>query len=485
MPSAGPGQLIGWAAWAPPIASRLPWLQRLGLGEPRLRELLTSAQHYRWLLAGGLVAAGLIVAVALVMLAAGDKEPPVAEVEPAPVEVPVAPPPPPPVVPIQTTLHPDLVTARSCLESGDYECARQALTVLTEGDIYLTQTELDELATLEEEVAIGGDALSDPAVDVESLGATVVSALAKGPVDDLKNAIDGISKLRRENKEIMESFDAATRAAILEGDKIIVVYRRMWGHKNSGSHLEVVRVAGQLIDMYPPYAATATEHRQTAAQAIEEEAAAMAANNDPLGAASRLRLLKTELPERQGLDNRIRKMEALYQADRAAETALAEAQNALAKNQPAVGMSILAALSLDADSPYLAQVDDLKRQLKERFQQLDQQAPVVRLANPDALLYTPNEPVRVTLQVTDDYAVESVAAYARFGDTGSFSPVTVTPDGGGAYTFELDAAALDNPKWIHFYVEARDRSNHVGTLGSAQAPQEIKKRGFLKRTFGP
>ena len=89
----------------------------------------------------------------------------------------------------------------------------------------------------------------------------------------------------------------------------------------------------------------------------------------------------------------------------------------------------------------------------------------------------------VPIEVHDDYRVERVAAWVRPDSGGDFREIALAAGDGGSYPLEVTPQLHGNGS-VLLYVVAVDRSGHTSSLGSAEQPLRLERKGWLKRLTG-
>ena len=161
---------------------------------------------------------------------------------------------------------------------------------------------------------------------------------------------------------------------------------------------------------------------------------------------------------------------------------LRRAQQHDAAGTPEEGLALLADL---VPLPQLSQrLTATREQLEARLAELDRRPPEVTLVPGAELAFKKKTPAIIEVAVSDDYRVTGVVAFVRVGGGTGFTRV-VLGRGSTADRFILSVAAeVHGNQDFAFYVEATDRSGHVGRLGSQEQPLEVKRAGFIKGLFG-
>ncbi len=368
-------------------------------------------------------------------------------------------------------IHPALLRGRRCLIAGDRLCAIVAIKDIEAESLSLAPQELELLGDLRAglESSLAAEAAADP----RALGERLRDALATGPITELRDVFDTVVELRQQDPE---SFAPELSETIATAGEIVSEWRLLWRLKRSQDELGVARIATRLIELYPPYALRSQIHREEAAEAIELQAQGLVAEGDLGTARARLAELRDAFPDRQGLRERIASLDRRLTEDREIEGVIARAESALAASEPNRGLELLSQLA-DGGGRYASQVTALRDRLQRRLLDMDRKSPEIREL-PEAE-YRRNQPATIPLEITDDFRVENVRAWARAGREGAFTEVTIRHEGGDAYTVEVPAAVHDNKRNLDFYVWVADRSGNTATLGTETAPRSLRRKGLF------
>jgi hypothetical protein len=471
------------AASGPPTVTASPAMQlpaRVGLAVAEARrtpqELLEPALRRRWPLAAAAVLVGAFAAVLL--LGRFGKTPDSAETSSGAADAVVEPKPsladaPAEESPPQTIdkIHPALLTGQRCLAAGEVFCAVVEMETAAARSVAMSPWELELLADLRAGVDVSLEARE--VIDLKALGERLVQALDRGPITALRDAYDALVEPRRRDPRAFAALDRE----LGEAAEVLATWRDMWRYKSSNDHLDLIREASRLGDLYPPYAATAAKHRDEAAATIEAEAERLAAGGDLAGAKARLVELRRLLPDRPGLAERAAALDHRLESSREIEAAIARAEEAAGASRPEDGLAALGQIAVPDGSPYAAEVTRLRDRLQRQLLDMDRAAPTVHPSG--EVEYRRNEKVEIRLQIADDYRVERVRVWARGGEEGAFAEVAVRNDSGTTWVVEVPPGVHQNKRNLYFHVWAVDHSGHAATFGTAAEPQSIRRKGLF------
>jgi hypothetical protein len=251
----------------------------------------------------------------------------------------------------------------------------------------------------------------------------------------------------------------------------------MWVAKRQKDHLRVIYHAERFPELYPPYASRARQHGQDAAEAADEQAQALAAAGDPAAARDLLEGLREQLPSWPGLTERLAALETQIAAGQKVGNQLARAEKALENRRPEEGLAALEGIPSTLNSPDADRLEQLRGRLERLLEAMDLSPPAVHLEVGEELAFEKKEDVRVGFEITDEYRVAEVRAWARFRDGGQFEEVPIRSSNGGTrYVMEVPASRHGG-KAFDFYVKATDPSEHSTFFGSPQQPREMKRKG--------
>ena len=354
-----------------------------------------------------------------------------------------------------------LATARELVAQGLDDRARELLAGLTPTDqatlgpadcaLYTALQEtlagatLDRLATdLPAGLAGGSLAALLPLVHtVRERGATVAGLYA-GAAEDFATA-----------SRLVELYDAAEAAG--------------------GDHARVLAQFAALRELFPRQR-DAFELRDRAAEAIADEAEAIARRGDYDAAAARLAIVAGAWPDRPGLAERLRALRGFAAAEPAQLALLEKLPQYERRRKPD---EALAALHGVEPIPHLeARFAAARTRLEAQLAQLDRNPPVVELRDEGALQYDRGTYVNLSFRVKDDYKVKDVDVMAR-RQGGRAQALDYERDRFG-YTIEIPPSFHQNGT-IEVFITATDLSGHEGRLGSRDQPLRITRAGGFER----
>ena len=96
--------------------------------------------------------------------------------------------------------------------------------------------------------------------------------------------------------------------------------------------------------------------------------------------------------------------------------------------------------------------------------------------------YEKGKTASIPLKITDDFGVKSVEGWAR-PEKGQYVKVTVRHLSGSDYVMDVPPD-VHHDETIEYYATATDASGHVGLLASADHPNKVKRKGWLKKILG-
>ena len=215
--------------------------------------------------------------------------------------------------------------------------------------------------------------------------------------------------------------------------------------------------------------------RDVAAAGLEDEAESLARNGKYQEAVSRLDPVVRNWPNRNGLKARVDGYQRA-QKEEAAQESLLAAIPAIERRHPDEALDKIRGVT---PTPHLAaQFATVRQRLDEQLAQLDGQPPAVVLRDGFLLDYDRGRTVSLSFRVTDDYKVRAVKFMARpEGGRMRELPLNVNRQ---FYTVELSPSFHQNGT-VEFYVLATDVSGHTGSFGSADHPQQLKRREGFRR----
>jgi hypothetical protein len=164
--------------------------------------------------------------------------------------------------------------------------------------------------------------------------------------------------------------------------------------------------------------------------------------------------------------------------ERREESLIARALSEGENGRPEAGLAVLEAMN---PAPrYRDEVDRARARLGEILAEMDAAPPTVEIATAVELAFKKNETLTVPLRVDDDYRVEKVVVHARNENDDDYLEISLSAGDDGLYHFSVPPELHGNRN-VYFFVVARDRSGHVGSLGAREEPQKIERKRWFKK----
>ncbi len=266
----------------------------------------------------------------------------------------------------------------------------------------------------------------------------------------------------------------AVRNDLLRGRGLLDLYAAIEEAAARNADTEVLERFA-ILDKDLPAVSDPEDYREKAAVSLETQAEELARQGKYDEAQARLDSVLRSWPKRQPA----RERSDLYGRARqltSAQTALLEKlSTALRRNKPHEGLEMLKGVE---PVPHLAdQIADLRKQLTEKLQFLDQQPPQIALRDGFFLDYDRGQVVEISFRVTDDYMVRSVKLMAR-PEGGRMRELPLEQAMG--YTAKLPPDFHRNGK-VEIYVVATDASGHEGFFGTPSQPKLMQRRQGFNR----
>jgi tetratricopeptide (TPR) repeat protein len=216
------------------------------------------------------------------------------------------------------------------------------------------------------------------------------------------------------------------------------------------------------------------ELRDRAAQALEDDARALASEGRYDEALRRLGPLLRDWPERAGIKDLARRYETASASEPQQLAILDSVPSYESRRKPSEALDLLRPLQ---PTPHLEQrFAEAKQRLEAQLAQLDAEPPQVVLRPGYPLDYWRGSMVTLSFRVTDDYEVKSVKVFAR-PESGRMTELPLQKSGFG-WDVKIPPSFHQNGT-VELYVVATDRSGHEGYLGSKENPLRLKRRqGF-------
>jgi serine/threonine protein kinase len=369
--------------------------------------------------------------------------------------------------PTDTNLFDDLLVVQQLVDEGDLEGARAALDTL--GDRVEASLGSDESALYESLVTAVTQA-SDKGAAVEDLR----NGLRYGSIKMLRRGAAGLASLSRLEITEIDGLSADLERA----NRALRLHRRMWDASSGGDFVRAIAVGAELESLLPSYSG-ASDVREQSATALEVRAEALAAELEFADAIAVLESLTGVWPNRTGAAARIEWCRSQMALTRREESKIAGALAMGEDGDPEGGLEVLAAMTPD---PRLRdEYDRVKAALLDRLAAMDSAPPVIEMASEVELVFKKNGSITVPFKVTDDYRVERVIVHARNDADDGYLQIPLEKKDDGLYHFEVTHELHDN-KDVHFYVVARDRSDHVGRFQSNENPETIFRKRWFRKT---
>jgi hypothetical protein len=423
----------------------------------------------RLLLTIGAAAAVLLVAIGLALawfLRRGPEPPPPPPTPPKVVARPVALPPAalPPAAPVPLPVHPRLALAQTSLGTGDLKGVKAALDGITPADrAAFRPDEQDLYQRLTEALT---------PLKREELASSLARALEKGDLRQLRTLADSVPAADQ------GALPADVQANLARARKAVDLDSKLSRAQRAGNSLEVIRQADALVAELPR-AARAREQKERAAGSIENAADSEIDSGQYDAALTRLNGLKQAWPDRAGMAARIERIGAERKADQEQESLLAAVAAAERAGKPLEAQKLLAGAR--PSRRYAERFQEARQRVEGEAAQLDRQPPSIALrgAIPE---YEKGKTASIPLKVTDDFGVKSVEGWAR-PEKGQYVKVAVRHLNGSDYVMDIPPD-VHRDETLEYYATATDGSGHVGQLASADHPNKVKRKGWLKKIFG-
>jgi len=370
--------------------------------------------------------------------------------------------PPPP----DDNLFDDLLAVQQLVDAGDLEAAWEAVNVLESRDGFSFSS--DESALYDSLVAAVARA-SDRGAALEALR----TGLNYGSIKMVRRGVAGLTGFSADEiadiDGLVEDLAQARKALRLHAD--------MWDAHREGDYLGAIENSWRLEGILPGYSG-AVDVREQSAAVLEARSEAFIAGSKYTNAIAVLESMQRVWPDRDGSAARIAWCRKQVDLTRRGESLIA---GALAKGEagdPEGGLAVLDGMTPTPDLQ--GEVDRARFVLENRLSEMDSNEPVIVLATAMELGFKKNETITIPLKVSDDYRVERVVVHARNEADDGYLQILLQPDDEGLYNFSI-APELHGNKHVYFFVVARDRSGHVGRLGSQDEPQRVTRKKWFKK----
>ncbi|HXO43777.1 MAG TPA: hypothetical protein VN999_20180, partial [Thermoanaerobaculia bacterium] len=216
------------------------------------------------------------------------------------------------------------------------------------------------------------------------------------------------------------------------------------------------------------------ELRDRAAQALEDDAHALAADGRYDEALRRLGPLLRDWPERAGIKDLAKRYETASASEAQQQALLDSVPSYESRRKPSEALDLMRPMQ---PTPHLEQrFAEAKQRLESQLAQLDAEPPQVVLRPGYALDYWRGTVVNLSFRVTDDYEVKSVKVFAR-PEAGRMTELALKKSGFG-WDVSIPPSFHQNGT-VELYVVATDLSGHEGYLGTKENPLRLQRRqGF-------
>ena len=415
-----------------------------------------------WLVVGG-AAAGLVVvavlAVVVVSMVGGGKP------APTPTPAPLATPRPLPTVAVAAPrMHEKLALAEGLLSEGKVEDARKAFATLTADEIILfsrDETALYDQLKGELEGLTRDAALKD-----------LDAGLEQASITKLRRAIPALGDMSgREIAEVPGLKDKLARAR-----EAVRVYALLKRAAEDGDHPQTLERSAEMLQILPNNK-QARDWREAAARSLEADADAAVKIEDWDKAARSLQTLRTYWPDRAGLSERLQRLDQVVTGERRQQEVL---DTALARGRAGDVEGALETLNgVQPQGRFTRLFADARSQLQAQLAKLDEKAPAPVVVNPEQLQFKKKEPARIYIRITDDYKVVGAKAMVRTEAVRVYKEMPLKKTAADQYLLEIPPEQHGGGT-IEFYVEATDRSGHVGRLSSPEAPFRVERKKWWK-----
>jgi len=361
-------------------------------------------------------------------------------------------------------IDPLLQEAEARVSQGDLEAVRGVLDRLSTDQIDQFNEQERELYDGLLEVLEG--------VDRNRALENLARGFETGSLDYLHRAVRAFSRLNEANDE-----DPKVERDLERARQAIRLHTLLWRANRANDRVQVLERAADLMQVLPAYGGSAKLRRE-AAEALEKEAAAESAAGDYRSAMAKLEAIRASWPGRQGLADRIARVEAARAQDERLTKVLETARAKGAAGDPEGGLAVLAGVTPTASRK--GAFDEARAVLEQQLQSMDANAPTVALAPGAELAFRKNQDLVIPLVVRDDYKVADVKVMLRSAGSSDFQEVRPRHLGGDRWEVKITPAEHANED-VALYVVATDRSGHVGRLGSAEKPLEADRKKWYQR----
>ena len=362
------------------------------------------------------------------------------------------------------SVDPVLSEAESMVAQGDLDAVREVLS-------RLTPERIDSFTEQERELY---DGLLETVEGVDRNRALENLALGfeSGSLDYLHRAVRAFSKLPDQG-----GGDSKVERDLERARQAIRLHTLLWRASRAGDQAQVLERAADLMKVLPAYSGSAKLRREAAA-ALEKQATAEAGAGDFRSALGKLETIRQHWPQREGIEERIAKVEAARDEDERLGRVLEKASSQGAAGDPEAGLATLAGVTPTASRK--AAFAKARAALEQQLGAMDANPPTVALADGAELAFRKNQDLVVPLIVKDDYQVADVKVMVRTAGSKDFREVKPRHVEGDRWQATIPPGLHANDD-IDLYVVATDRAGHVGRLGSAEKPLEANRKKWYQR----
>ena len=407
----------------------------------------------------GVAVVALVLTAIWQMLPSGRRSSP----PPLPTVIVETPVPQPTAVPAPS-VDPVLSEAESMVAQGDLDAVRKVLG-------RLTSERVDGFTEQEREIY---DGLLETLEGVDRNRAleNLARGLETGSLDYLHRAVRAFSKLGSEG-----GADSKVERDLERARQAIRLHTLLWRASRAGDQAQVLERATDLMQVLPAYDASATMRREAAA-ALEKQAAAAAQAGDYRSALGNLETIREQWPQREGIDDRITRVEAARAEDERLGKLLETARAKGSAGDPEAGLAVLVGVTPTANRKVA--FSEARTDLEQQLEAMDAKPPTVTLADGAELAFRKNQDLIVPLIVRDDYKVANVKVMIRTAGSKDFREVKPRHVDGDRWEAKIAPGIHANDD-IDLYVVATDRSGHTGRLGSPEKPLEANRKKWYQR----
>ncbi|HEX4494219.1 MAG TPA: hypothetical protein VIE43_01000, partial [Thermoanaerobaculia bacterium] len=361
-------------------------------------------------------------------------------------------------------VHPQLALAQASLGAGDLNGVKAAIGAITPADQAAFRP--DERDLYQRMV----EALTP--LKREELASNLSRALDKGDLRQLRSLADAVPAADQ------AALPPDVQANLARARKAVGIDASLTRAVKTGNSLEVIHQADTLLAELPR-ASRAADLKERAAAGIETNADAAIEAGQYDAALIQLNGLRQVWPDRAGLSARVERVTAERKTDQDLESVLAAVAAAERSNKPLEGQRLLAGVK--PNRRYAARFQEARQRLDGEVAQLDRQPPEIkpRGTPPE---FDKGKTAVIPLTITDDFGVRGVEGWAR-PEKGQYVKVNIRHLNGSDYVMDVPAEVHKN-ETIEYYATATDASGHVGQLASADHPNQVKRKSWLKGFLG-